>query len=85
MRIYAEEIDLELAEGGIELTVGADEVCRVLRIDRRTLGRLLSSRMLRASRVTRKGSSRVLVRRREIARFIADLESAEGADLKGTA
>jgi excisionase family DNA binding protein len=67
-------IDEELADAGLKVTMGASEACGVLRVDRRTLTRLIASKALAATRMSPNGSSRVLLRRREIASFLAKLE-----------
>ncbi|MBK9386496.1 MAG: hypothetical protein IPN34_16915 [Planctomycetes bacterium] len=69
-------IDEELADAGLKVTLGASEACGVLRVDRRTLNRLIATRALAATRMTPNGSSRVLLRRRELASFLARLEEA---------
>jgi hypothetical protein len=75
MSARALEIEDELVRAEVEVTLSAQDACDLLKIDRRTLGRLLSSRRLLASRISPRGSSKLLLRRREIARFLAQLES----------
>lgn len=68
------EIEDELIRAEVGVTLGAQETCDLLRIERRTLGRLLASKRLTASRISPNGSAKLLFRRREIASFLAALE-----------
>ncbi len=68
------EIEEELIRAEIGVTLSAQEACDLFKVDRRTLGRLLASRRISASRISPSGSSKLLLRRREIARFLAELE-----------
>lgn len=79
MNTTVQQIDQALADAGVAVTFGAEEACRLLRVDRRTLGRMIASKTLAASRATPAGSSRLLIRRREVARLLAALEDMHSA------
>lgn len=68
------QIDASLAEGGFGVTLGSEDACLVLRITRRTLTRLIGARRIQTARVSPAGSSKLIIRRRELARFLAELE-----------
>lgn len=68
------EIEDELIRAEVDVTLSAQDACDLLKVDRRTLGRLLASGRIAASRISPSGSSKLLLRRREVARFLAELE-----------
>ena len=54
--------------------VPADEAMRVLHVSRRTLGRLLATGRLRGHRPCESGSSRVLIPRAELKRYLQSMQ-----------